>query len=146
MYREESQCPGWRNRLLQEAHVGRYPTVRADAEVLQGGPEYLSYFPHPSDVISRYAFGSGSYPCVITVRTPLVLRSVTMNSFRDVRSLIVCFAKEDYGVELDIRCGVDFRRQHRVERPLFRNPQTLGVQVYLFEPCLRTSRGWGKTL
>jgi FkbM family methyltransferase len=91
------------------------------------------YFTHPLDVISRYAFGSGSYPCVITVRTPLGLRSVTMNSFHDVRSLIVCFAKEDYGVELDIRCAVDFGANIGMSGLYFltRNAR---VQVYLFEP------------
>lgn len=90
-------------------------------------------FPRPLDVVSRYAFGSGSYPCLITVRTPLGPRSVAMNSFHDVRSLIVCFAKEDYRVELDIRCAVDFGANIGMSGLYFltRNPR---VQVYLFEP------------
>ena len=93
----------------------------------------LRCFPNPLDVISRYAFEAGSYPCAIPIRTPIGMRRVVMNSFHDVRSLIVCFAKEDYGVEPGIRCAVDFGSNIGMSALYFltRNP---GVKAYLFEP------------
>jgi FkbM family methyltransferase len=96
----------------------------------------LRHFPDPLDVISRYAFEAGSYPCVIPIRTPLGLRRVVMNSFHDVRSLVVCFAKEDYGVPSDIRCAVDFGSNIGMSGLYFltRNPR---VKAYLFEPLPR---------
>lgn len=93
-------------------------------------------FPNPLDIISRYAFESGAYPCVIPVRTPVGVRRVTMHSFHDVRSLVVCFAKEDYRVEPDIRCAVDFGANIGMSGLYFltRNPR---AKVYLFEPLPR---------
>jgi FkbM family methyltransferase len=93
----------------------------------------LRCFPNPLDVILRYACEAGSYPCAIPIRTPLGGRTVTMHSFHDVRSLIVCFAKEDYGVEPDIRCAVDFGSNIGMSALYFltRNAR---VKAYLFEP------------
>jgi FkbM family methyltransferase len=90
-------------------------------------------FPNPLDVVSRYALESGSYPCAISIRTPIGLRKVMMYSFHDVRSLVVCFAKEDYGVGPDISCAVDFGSNIGMSGLYFltRNPS---AKVYLFEP------------
>jgi len=93
----------------------------------------FSRFPKPFDVIWRYAFEAGSYPCVIAIRTPTGLRQVTMRSFHDVRSLVVCFTKEDYHISREIRCAVDFGSNVGMSGLYFltRNAR---VKAYLFEP------------
>ena len=93
-------------------------------------------FPNPLDVVSRYVLASGSYPCVVPIRTPIGVRTVKTYSFHDVRSLVVCFAKEDYGVGSDINCAVDFGSNIGMSGLYFltRNPR---VRVYLFEPLSR---------
>jgi FkbM family methyltransferase len=90
-------------------------------------------FPNPLDVVSRYALESGSYPCAISIRTPIGLRKVMMYSFHDVRSLVVCFAKEDYGVGPDINCAVDFGSNIGMSGLYFLT-RNAGAKVYLFEP------------
>ena len=90
-------------------------------------------FPSPFEIVSRYAFEAGSYPCVITIRTPLGPRQVVMNSFHDIRSLVVCFAKEDYRVGHDIRCAVDFGSNIGMSGLYFLT-RNAGVKAYLFEP------------
>jgi len=56
-----------------------------------------------------------------------------MNSFHDVRSLVVCFAKEDYGADKNISCAVDFGANIGMSGLYFltRNSR---VRTYLFEP------------
>ena len=93
----------------------------------------FTVFTRPFDVLVRYSFATGKYPCVISLRTPVGIRHVTMKSFHDVRSLVVCFAKEDYRVGNDISCAVDFGSNVGMSGLYFltRNPN---VRAYLFEP------------
>jgi FkbM family methyltransferase len=93
-------------------------------------------FSSPFEVVTRYALEAGSYPCAISIRTPLGPRRVVMNSFHDIRSLVVCFAKEDYRVGHDIRCAVDFGSNIGLSGLYFLT-RNGGVKAYLFEPLPR---------
>ena len=92
-------------------------------------------FRNPIGVLIRYIFGTGVYPCVIRMSTPVGVRQVNMSSFHDVRSLVVCFGKEDYFADNGISCAVDFGANIGMSGLYFltRNSR---VRTYLFEPLL----------
>jgi FkbM family methyltransferase len=93
----------------------------------------LTNFTNPISVLVRYCFGTGGYPYVIRMETPIGIRQVNMSSFHDVRSLVGCFGKEDYFADKDISCAVDFGANIGMSGLYFltRNAR---VRTYLFEP------------
>lgn len=95
-------------------------------------------FPNPFEILMRYTLPIGRYPWVVTIRTPVGQRQVTMNSFHDVRSLMVVFAKEDYGIPRDISCAVDFGSNIGMSGLYFLT-RNAGVSAYLFEPLKQNS-------
>jgi FkbM family methyltransferase len=93
----------------------------------------LTNFTNPIGLLIRYGFGTGRYPCIVRMATPIGIRHVNMNSFHDVRSLVVCFGKEDYFADKRISCAVDFGANIGMSGLYFltRNSR---VRTYLFEP------------
>jgi FkbM family methyltransferase len=93
----------------------------------------LANFANPVDLLARYVFLSGNYPRRITVRTPIGNRDLTVYSPHDVRTVMVCFAKEDYRVDRRISCFVDFGSNIGISGAYFLSRNS-AVRGYLFEP------------
>ena len=93
----------------------------------------LIYFKNPLNVLIRYVFELGKYPCQFFIRTPLGLQSAKAFSHHDLITLIECFGKLDYRASKNISVAVDFGSNIGISALYFltRNPS---VQVYLFEP------------
>jgi FkbM family methyltransferase len=96
-------------------------------------------FPNPLEIVARYALEAGSYPRMVHLRTPVGPRPVALHSFHDVRSLVVCFAKEDYQIGHNVRCAVDFGSNIGMSGLYFltRNPE---ATAYLFEPLPQNAK------
>jgi FkbM family methyltransferase len=90
-------------------------------------------FKDPINVLLRFTFAMGRYPCTIRLKTPIGTRNVIASSFHDVRSLVVCFAKEDYPASNNIRCAVDFGSNVGMSALYFLTRNS-DVRAYLFEP------------
>ncbi len=94
------------------------------------------YFKNPFEVLVRYVFEVGNYPCQFFIRTPLGLQDAKAFSHHDLITLIECFGKLDYKAPKDISVVVDFGSNIGISALYFltRNPI---IKVYLFEPVPR---------
>lgn len=106
------------------------------AKTYKAAKDIFLVFERPFEVLRRYVFMKGDYPCTLSIRTPVGKRTATFYSFHDIRSLVVSFAKHDYYAGPDISCVVDFGSNIGVSGLYFltRNAK---VRVYLFEPLPR---------
>ena len=94
------------------------------------------YFKNPFNVLIRYVFEVGNYPCQFFVRTPLGLQSPTAFSHHDLITLIECFGKLDYRISNNVSVVVDFGSNIGISALYFLTRNS-SVQVYLFEPVPR---------
>ena len=94
------------------------------------------YFKNPLNVLIRYVFELGKYPCQFFIRTPLGLQSAEAFSHHDLITLVECFGKLDYRVSKNISVAVDFGSNIGISALYFLTRNS-SVQVYLFEPVPR---------
>lgn len=87
----------------------------------------------PLDFARRYFFGSGAYPYVCALRTPLGVVRPTLYSHHDVWTASEVFCREDYRAGPDTQVVVDIGSNIGVSALYFltRNARCRG---YLFEP------------
>lgn len=106
------------------------------AKTYKAAKDMFLIFDRPFEVLRRYIFVKGDYPCTLSIRTAVGTRTPTFYSFHDIRSLVVSFAKHDYYAGPDVKCVVDFGSNIGVSGLYFltRNEK---VRVYLFEPLER---------
>lgn len=87
----------------------------------------------PDDFFRRYVLGSGRYPHVCALRTPIGEIRPTVYSSHDVLTLNEVFFRGDYEAPAEIRVVVDIGSNIGLSALYFltRSPD---VRVYLFEP------------
>jgi FkbM family methyltransferase len=88
---------------------------------------------HPREVLGRYLFGTGSYPYVCRVRTPIGPIEFTIYSPDDMLTVNEIFFRGDYAAPRDIRMTVDLGSNIGVSALYFltRNPE---ARCRLYEP------------
>jgi FkbM family methyltransferase len=88
---------------------------------------------NPLDILLRYIFIVGSYPHVVSVRTPIGKIKITLYCVDDILTLNEVFCREDYRVSNDIRSVVDMGANIGVSALYFLtcNPT---VHCHLYEP------------
>ena len=96
----------------------------------------LTVYPRPAEVMTRYVFGSGTYPYTCMVRTPLGTQEILLGHADDLQTVTEVFCREDYGAPPDVASVVDIGSNIGVSALYFltRNSH---VRVHLFEPDLR---------
>lgn len=97
------------------------------------GLNLLTRFHRPVDSFVRYLAGTGSYPALFTVRTPLGPRRVTAYTYHDLLTLVECFGKVDYRVPADIKTVVDVGANIGISALYFLT-RNADVRVELYEP------------
>jgi len=110
--------------------VASAPFTAAHYSALRGS---LSVYPHPLQAMTRYVFGSGTYPYRCQVRTPLGTQELALYHPDDMQTVTEVFCRQDYAASPDILNVVDIGSNIGVSALYFltRNRQ---VQCHLFEP------------
>ena len=96
----------------------------------------LKVYPRPVQVMTRYVFGSGSYPYLCRVRTPLGTQGITLYHADDVQTVTEVFCRHDYAASSDIQTVVDIGSNIGVSALYFLT-RNRSVRCHLFEPDLR---------
>lgn len=96
----------------------------------------LRVYEHPVEIFRRYLTGSGTYPTIIRVRTPLGWVSLQLYTSHDVLTVNEIFCRSDYHADAGDRVIVDFGSNIGISAAYFlsRNPDAF---TYLFEPLPR---------
>ena len=96
----------------------------------------LRVYEHPVEIFRRYLTGSGTYPAIIRVRTPLGWVSLQLYTAHDVLTVNEIFCRSDYYADTNDRVVVDFGSNIGISAAYFlsRNPDAF---TYLFEPLPR---------
>lgn len=96
----------------------------------------LRVYEHPVDIFRRYLTGSGTYPTIIRVRTPLGWVSLQLYTAHDVLTVNEIFCRSDYYADTSDRVIVDFGSNIGISAAYFlsRSPEAF---TYLFEPLPR---------
>ena len=87
----------------------------------------------PIDVLRRYATGSGVYPAVIKLRTPVGSVNLRVYSWHDTRTIYEIFLSEDYRTDTAPKIIVDFGSNIGVSAAFFLT-RSDDLVAYLFEP------------
>jgi FkbM family methyltransferase len=93
----------------------------------------VSVYPRPAQVMTRYVFGSGTYPWACRVRTPLGTQEIHLDHADDLQTVTEVFCREDYAARSGIGTVVDIGSNIGVSALYFltRNRR---VRAHLFEP------------
>jgi len=93
----------------------------------------VNVYPGPAKVMTRYVFGSGTYPYTCRVRTPLGIQEIVLDHADDLQTVTEVFCRGDYAAPSDVGTVVDIGSNIGVSALYFltRNRE---VQVHLFEP------------
>lgn len=88
---------------------------------------------HPVDAYKRYVFGSGVYPCLIGVKTPLGIVQIDVHTPDDMQTINEIFCRGDYSSGPENKRVIDIGANIGVSALYFltRSPD---VKCYLFEP------------
>ena len=102
----------------------------------------LKLFNNPFDILRRYLFGSGKYPFIVSIKTPIGIVNLTLYSYHDILTLNEIFCREDYSCKNNIRIVVDFGSNIGISALYFLT-RNKDVFTYLYEPlafnCMRLS-------
>jgi FkbM family methyltransferase len=93
----------------------------------------FAYHANPIDFIRRYAFGSGTYPCLQTIRFKQRVLNLHTFSWHDVLTINEIFFRNDYPVSGDETTIVDFGSNIGISAAFFLLAAE-GSFCYLFEP------------
>lgn len=113
--------------------VGSFLRALGQRPFWVAGMNVFVRFRNPVDVFFRYVLGSGSYPEVFTVRTPLGARQVKAYTYHDLLTLVECFGKVDYRVPKEIGTVIDIGANIGISALYFLT-QNQDVRVELYEP------------
>jgi FkbM family methyltransferase len=96
----------------------------------------MRVYTHPGEMLGRYLFGLGGYPCQVCLHTPVGLVSAKLWSHSDVLTVNEIFCRLDYPAGSDVRIVVDLGSNIGLSALYFltRNKES---RCYLFEPVVR---------
>ena len=90
-------------------------------------------YENPPQRLREYLTGSGKYPCVVRVKTPMSWLEMNLYSSHDLLTVNEIFCRDDYHAESSDKVIVDFGSNIGISAAYFltRGPETF---TYLFEP------------